>query len=290
METNVTNVTDVSSATSTTAERPPPAIARLAQRPTGRRARVLWRVLGAVLALGAVTYGAYQIVVLLSHEERTEVTRYPAEDVTTVDVDNGAGPVRIVATDGDELVVRAEISDGLRATGERQELVGGRLELRASCPNFGSTWCRVSYELQVPSDIPLVVRTDTGSIDIAGMTGAVDVAADNGSVDLVGLSGDVRASSNNGSVEAVDLRAPVVTADSDNGRIALGFAAAPTTVSASTDNGSIEIVVPDDGTKYRLDVQTDNGSTTEQVPIDSSSRRTITVRTDNGSATVRTAS
>ncbi len=56
-----------------------------------------------------------------------------------------------------------------------------------------------------------------------------------------------------------------MTADTDNGRVQLEFAAAPTTVVATTNNGWVEVVVPDDGTAYRVDVQTDNGSETMVV-------------------------
>ncbi len=263
------------------------------QQPPPRRnrgVRILWLIFGAVLFVGALTWGAYEVVSILSHEERTETTSYPAAGLTTVDVGNSSGSVRVVATDGDEVVVRAEISEGLRATGERQEVVGDVLELRATCPNFGSDWCGVSYELQVPRDLALVVRADNGSVDVTGMTGVVDVNADNGSVELTGLSGTIRASTDNGRVEGFDLRSQSVTVDSDNGSVTLEFTEAPTTVTATTDNGSVEVVVPDDGAAYRVDVQSDNGSETDEVLEDPASPRSITIRTDNGSATARTAS
>ncbi len=269
-----------------------PASPAVRQPPPPRRnrgVRTLWLVFGAVLFVGALTWGAYEVVSILSHEERTEINTYPSAGLATVDVGNDGGSVRVVATDGDEVVVRAEISEGLRATGERQEVVGDVLELRASCPNFGSEWCGVSYELQVPRDLALVVRADSGSVDVTGMTGVVDVDADNGSIELTGLRGTIRASTDNGRVEGFDLRSQSVTVDSDNGSVTLEFAEAPTTVMATTDNGSVEVVVPDDGEAYRVDVQSDNGSETDDVLEDPASPRSITIRTDNGSATARTA-
>ena len=58
---------------------------------------------------------------------------------------------------------------------------------------------------------------------------------------------------------------------------------------ATSDNGSVEVVVPDDGEAYALDLSTDNGSRTEDIRIDSASPRTITISTENGDATARTA-
>ena len=95
-------------------------------------------------------------------------------------------------------------------------------------------------------------------------------------------------STDNGRVEGIQLRSQRSTADSDNGRVQLEFAAAPTTVVATTDNGRVEVVVPDDGTAYRVDLRATTAARPIEVPIDPASHRTITVRTDNGSATART--
>ena len=108
---------------------------------------------------------------LVAHEERTEVTTYDAADVDVLDVDNSNGSVTIVgAAERDEITVTARISDGLRATGERQTLVDGRLELRASCPVIGSEWCDVKYTIEVPADIEVRAETDDGRLTVRGST------------------------------------------------------------------------------------------------------------------------
>lgn len=234
--------------------------------------RSLWKVFAAMLVLGAFTWGTFQVVTLIAHEERTERTAYDAAAITGLDVDSAAGSVTVLGGDTDEIVVTARISDGLRSTGESQRVVGGVLELRTTCPNFGSDWCRVSYDVVVPRDLD------------------VTIDADNGSVDLRSLSGTVTATTDNGGVEGEDLRAEQVTADSDNGRVALTFTAAPRAVVATSNNGSVEVVVPNDGVAYRLDMDTDNGSQNLDLPTDPSSTRSLTLRTDNGSVTARTTS
>jgi len=213
--------------------------------------RVMWWIAGTVLFVGALTAGAYQVVTVLAHEERTETVAYPAADLTSVDVATGNGAVRVTTSDSDELVVQARISEGLRPTGEEQQVVGDTLRLRASCPNFGSDWCAVDYTLEVPRHMALVIRTDDGPI------------------------------------EGSDLGSVTVDADADHGRVSLAFAVPPEAVWATTDHGSVEVIVPDDGTAYHLDVETDHGERVEEVPIDSSSARSITIRTDHGDASVR---
>ena len=259
---------------------PPPAPAPSAApkpRRTPRGVRVAWKVFAAVLVVAGLAWGTYNVVVVLAHEERVETESFPAASLRAIDVRNSAGSVRVLATDGETVDVRAEISEGLRSTGERREIVGDVLELRGSCPNFGSDFCRVSYEISMPRTMALTVHADDGSIDVDGLSGPLDLDSDNGSVEVRRASGSLRLSTDNGHVEGTDLRSSTVTADSDNGRVTLAFTAAPTTVIATSDNGSVEVVVPDDGEAYALDLSTDNGSRTEDIRVDSASPRTITI-------------
>jgi hypothetical protein len=248
----------------------------------------LWKAFAALLVIGAFVSGTFQIVTLLAHEERTVETSYPAEGIARIDVDNSAGSVRIVAADGDTIEVTATISDGLRSTGESQGVFGDTLELRGTCPNFGSDWCRVSYTISLPPSLDVTVDADDGSVDVVGITGAVDVDTDNGSIEMDSLAGPIRATNDNGRIEGDRLRSANVSADTDNGRVVLAFEEAPTNVFATSNNGSVEVVVPDDGTAYRLDMDTDNGSRTESIDVDDTAERAIVIRSENGSVTART--
>jgi DUF4097 and DUF4098 domain-containing protein YvlB len=61
----------------------------------------------------------------------------------------------------------------------------------------------------------------------------------------------------------------------------------PQDLRATTDNGSIEVVLPDTPDAYAVDTSTDNGSIRNDVRTDSTSDRTITLSTDNGNITLR---
>jgi hypothetical protein len=267
---------------------PPPRPTPRRTRRTPVAVRVLWKVFAGVLVAAALGWGPYQVVSLLAHEERTETESFPAAGITRLEVDGSAGSVDIQASERDTIDVVAHISDGLRRTGESREVVGGALQLRSTCPNYGTNFCWVDYEVRVPRDLELVVDGDNGSIAVTGADGPVSIDGDNGSIRISNVSGPLQLSTDNGSVDATQLRSPTVTADADNGRVQLEFATAPTTVVATSDNGRVEVVVPDDGTAYRVDVRSDNGAENIDVPSDSSSTRTLTIRTDNGSATART--
>lgn len=256
-----------------------------------RRATVvLWRILAGVLVVAGLLWGTYNVITLLAHEERVETERFAADDVEHLAVDTANGSVTIVAADTDEISVRADISEGLRSTGERRAIVDGVLELRATCPAIGSMFCSVDYEVRLPRDVPITVHADNGRIEVTGSEAAVRLDGDNGTLELSDLSGPLDVSTDNGRVEGRGLRSERVRADSDNGRVVLEFATAPSHVEATTDNGSVEVVVPDDGEAYQVTINTDNGSENLDVRTDPASTRMLILDSDNGSVTARTAS
>ena len=99
----------------------------------------------------------------------------------------------------------ARISDGLRETEERQTVVDGVLELRASCPLIGSDWCSVRYTVEVPADIEVRADADNGRLRVTGVDGPVHLESDNGSVEVADLTGNLTVGSNNGSITASRL-------------------------------------------------------------------------------------
>jgi hypothetical protein len=251
-------------------------------------ARFLWKVFAGILVVGTLVWGPYQVVTLLAHEERVETEQFSAAGLTTLAVDGATGSITITAGDTNTVQVRAEISDGLRKTGESRQVDGDTLRLHSACPNIGSEWCHVNWDVRMPPGMAVVIDNGDGHVTVSGTTAAVAIRNDNGTVDLAGLSGPVDVSTDNGRISAERLSSATVTASTDNGRVSLAFAKAPTTVAVTTDNGRADVVVPADGTKYRVDTHNDNGSNDVTVPEGSTSPRSITVRTDNGSIDVRT--
>jgi hypothetical protein len=247
-----------------------------------------WKAVGGLLAIGTVGWGAFNVVTLVAHEERTEVTTYDAADVRVIDVDNGAGSVTIEGAPGrDEITVTARISDGLRETGERQELIDGRLELRASCPAIGSDWCNVKYTIETPADVEVRADSDSGRLTVRQVDGPIDLHADNGSIDVADVPGPLTLGADNGSITGRQLASDTVTAETDNGSITLDFVAPPTTVDARSDNGRVEVVLPDTEDFYSLDITTDHGEVSRDIRTDPTSSRQITIRSDNGDVTAR---
>src|SRR5215216_1050061 len=147
---------------------PPPRPLGRPPRRTPAAVRVLWKVFAGLLIVATVVWGPYQVVTLLAHEERVEEQSWSADGIAHLDIDSDNGWVRIVASERETIDVHAEISDGLRATGESREVVGDTVRLRSTCPNFGSDFCWVNYEIRVPLDVELVVDGSNGSLSVTG--------------------------------------------------------------------------------------------------------------------------
>jgi DUF4097 and DUF4098 domain-containing protein YvlB len=246
----------------------------------------LWIVLGSIPAVLALSFGTLQTVGVLAHEETTVTQTFDVAEVTSLQVGDENGPVEITGADVEQITVMADISRGLQATRHRAAVADGVLVVDAECPHL-PMWCDVAYTITVPRDLPITVDLDNGRLTLRDLDGAITADGDNGRIELLRLGGELRITNDNGRIEGSGLRSPIVDTDTDNGRTSLIFAEAPDFVTATSNNGGIAIVVPDDGDPYRVDARTDNGSTDVGITTDPTSDRSITVHTDNGSATVR---
>lgn len=123
-----------------------------------------------------------------------------------LDLDGGAnGGIDIQAWDRNEIEVRAKVWANARDMDRAEEIAGdvqisvdgGRI--RSDGPRTGRRegW-GVSYEVRVPRDIDLRMRTTNGGINVADVRGDIDFRATNGGVHLVGVAGDVRGHTTNG--------------------------------------------------------------------------------------------
>jgi len=264
----------------------------LAEPSVSPAVRRLWMVGGSLAAVVVLVFGLIQAVSVLAHEEETVVTVLDdMSQLRTVEVRNGAGSVHVAGTADDAVTITARVSHGLRSTGHGHRTEGDRLIIDASCPTIGSTFCGVTYDVEVPEDVALVVRAGNGGVTVSDVSGDVDLESDNGRVEAVRLAGDARLRSDNGRVTGTELTSAEVDAESDNGRVELSFRRSPRAVAAASDNGRVEVVLPnrtaDTDVEYRVEVSSDNGTTTNQVRTDPFSSRSIDATSDNGSVTVR---
>jgi hypothetical protein len=243
------------------------------------------RLLAVLLSVLLVAYGVWSLASLLARSTQHRQATYAG--VRTVDVNLDFESLRVTATDAATVHLNRSWSWSFGEPTTRQRKVGDRLVVSSSgCTFTPGLGCTGSVELEVPRGVTLRLRTDNSGLTLRGLTGDIDASTSNGSVEGSGLTGRLRLHTSNGHIEATDLRTTQVDASTSNGAVRLGFTIAPTTVVASTSNGSAEVLVPRDGTAYRVDATTSNGANQVTVPTDSLADRTIDAHTSNGAVRV----
>lgn len=266
---------------------PPSSAAPPPRPPDPKGARTAWIALGSIIAVATLVYGVLSVVGLLSWAHK-DVQFVFDDPVTTVDIDNDAGRVRVVAGAGDEIVVDADITYGLRDADVDAHVEGDRLLVRASCPIVVFGTCNVRYTVRVPADVAVRVRASGGGITVDGVEGAVDASSSGGGVRLVDTGGPIVARSSGGGVRGEDLRSDRVDASSSGGGVRLSFASPPSEVRASSSGGGVTVEVPDTPEPYAVQASSSGGSVrTSGVRHDPDSPRIIDVRSSGGGVTVR---
>ncbi len=250
--------------------------------PRGQRA---WWFLGVLVVVSSLVFGTLSLIGVLAHEERdvADVVRQP---VQLLEVDSASGRIEVIGQDRTDIAISARVSDGYRPTSYRVTILGERLHIDVGCP-FLSVWCGVDLRIQVPTELAVDLRNENDKVVVRDLSGRVRASSENDTVEAVGLSGDATLISTNDSVKGRELRTSSMEASSENDKVQLEFVAPPRSVTARSDNGSVEVAVPDDGQPYDVATRSDNGSVSNDVTIDQTSSRSISARSDNGSVTVR---
>lgn len=108
---------------------------------------------------------------------------------------------------------------------------------------FGQASTQVRYTIRVPAGAELKLSTVNGGIDLAGLTGRLDVQTTNGGIKARDVSGQVDASTTNGGVdvELASVHQDGVKLGCTNGGITVRMPAdAKASISARITNGGIE--------------------------------------------------
>ena len=141
----------------------------------------------------------------------------------------------------------------------------------------GEGW-HVSYELSVPMQMNLSLKSTNGGINVRGVEGKMDITTTNGGVKLANVNGDIRGRTTNGGVD-VELEGPTWQGEG---------------LDLQTSNGGVRLSIPEHYSA-RLEASTVNGGFNSDFPVTAQGRRPreieatlggggapIRVRTSNG--------
>jgi len=143
---------------------------------------------------------------------RCEVREATIPGFNQIDVDAGRnGGIRVHGSDRGDVLVRSRIVASGATDADAQRLLGAvrvttsgavvRAEGPAAAQN--EHWS-VSFDLEVPRNAMLTLRTNNGGVRIDEFRGIAEFHARNGGISLVHVGGDIRGETTNGGV-TVDL-------------------------------------------------------------------------------------
>lgn len=178
-----------------------------------------------------------------------------------------AAVIKVTAQEGAQTISVTEQSRGVTPT---KEVSGTNAVLTAKCPsgvNVGDS-CRVDFTVTVPPRVAVDIEGAAGDTTVSGPLTSLTVNAAAG-----GISG-------------TELGAGTFQVTTKAGAVDLSFAAAPVSVLAKTDAGTVTVAVPG-GDKYNVTVNTTLGSQEVAVDKDPASPHRIDIMTTVGAVTVK---
>jgi len=188
------------------------------------------------------------------------------ERIDALVVDARAAAVTLEAGDGPVTVDEIYHSGSDRPTTSHR-VDGSTLRLTETGCRDNSVRCDVEFRVRLPAAATADITSQAGAVQVAGLTGNLTVTTQAGAVQGSGLGGDQ------------------VRVSTKAGATTLAFTRAPSTVSASTEVGAVEVRVPS-GTSYAVDVQSTVGPSDVSVQRDPASPHKIEVRTSVGAVRV----
>ncbi|MEV7772032.1 DUF4097 family beta strand repeat-containing protein [Kitasatospora sp. NPDC086791] len=219
------------------------------------------RVLGAMAITAGVLVGMSGCLPIGEDQEHRTVGYGVAEPVRELVVEGENGGV-VVTGGGDAVHVVENQNYRGDAPRSTHEVKDGVLRLTYDCDH-----CGIGYTVQVPAGTKVRVKEA------------------NGGVRLTGLAAEVEAEVGNGGVEASGLTSPQAKLTAVNGGVRADFAAAPSTVEATTSNGGVRVTVPT-GEAYAVDARASVGGVEVGIPSRPGAARSITARAETGGVTV----
>ncbi|MFF7457311.1 DUF4097 family beta strand repeat-containing protein [Kitasatospora sp. NPDC008115] len=216
-----------------------------------RRGHRAWRVLGTLVLAVTLVVGAVQTWAIAVHQRTRSESSYPVA-VTRLRLDTGSAAVRIRPGREGEVVVRQRLDWMVRMPVVSALFDQDRLDVRMRCNQVlpaTELGCGAEIELDVPSGVAVTGRLSSGSVDVSGVAGEIDLVSTSGEVVLSDVSGPVTVRTTSGSVRGSRLGAPTVTAAATSGSVELGFAAVPRAVDIGVTSGSVVLGLPR-GSRY----------------------------------------
>jgi Putative adhesin len=243
---------------------------------------------GLVLAALLVGVSGFVAVNAMARQTLREEHSYQFTG-KSLSIDAAIGDVHIVPGKAGQITVARRLTFGLRRPYVEERIDGDTFQVTdRPCAGDVAFACRVHWLLQVPRDIDVDVVTQSGSINVSGMTNTVKLVSDSGEVRVLAPSGKLTAlRSRTGEVVAQNVSSEQVVATNVKGSVSVTFRTPPALMVGRSDTGNVGIVLPDGGEGYRIEAKSlHDGSRTVTARDDPDSRRRINVLSNKGDVSV----
>lgn len=193
----------------------------------------------AVVVLGSlITIGVWALLTT----ERETVTYDVRGSLNGIALDIGDGNAQIIGAGTSPIVAvrRTDHSSFGHDADTVRSLRQGVLRIHARCPVTVLHTCSSDYQLRVPENVPISVRTGSGDVQFEGFRGTARITTGSGAISVAGFCGfALQARSETGNVDAA--------------------AACPSErMLLRSRTGSIHASVPQG--RYRIDADSDTGT------------------------------
>jgi DUF4097 and DUF4098 domain-containing protein YvlB len=147
--------------------------------------------------------------------------RYTVRPHASVSVTNQFGPIAVTSLPGNQVIVRATLASNQVVVDQDQN--GSRVDIRSHVlPGANPNTGRVDYELQVPADTSLNLRSSTGPLRAEKLRGDVTLEGAGATVDVRDVSNaHVHVRTLNGPVTLTNVRQGHVEITSVSGNVTL---------------------------------------------------------------------
>jgi hypothetical protein len=222
----------------------PPAARRspLLRPGRARRASPWWWLVVACSLILALTSGVLAIWWATSSEVR-QVSYDVRGPLATLELDlDDADLVVVGGTTGPVRVQRTEEFAFGRPPDRTRELDGDVLRIGSSCPETVVGTCHAEYRIAVRDNVQLNVRTTSGTVRIAGLSGSARIETRSGAIAVDGFCG---------------FRLSALSASGD---VRAAADCSPDRLELRSGSGDVQAVVP--ANRYRVDANSDRGTVT----------------------------
>lgn len=251
--------------------------------PDRPRRRAVWIVLALATALVVVAPVALTAFGRAVRRTATSMTPYP-RPIREVRLDVGNAEITVgPGSDGGARVYK-DLHWGLSKPELTESVVDDVLFVTFRCPGPDrlGIGCGADIDVQVPAGARVSAVSGSGSIDVRGVTGDLDLRTGSGEIDVAGARGRLRLLARAGTINGRALASAKTQADVSSGTLDLRYAEPPGSVDASAGSGTVKIIVPP-GSRYRVAGWTGAGNAHLNPAVyDDRSPRRISVRSGSG--------